>query len=87
MNIAVPPLPELASPLSCAEDDKNDNLDTMENLDRYRHSIISIPRVSGVSGFHRGSIVTSHLDIAPKVVYTLGYYIMHSIRHCIPPRS
>ena len=80
MNIAVPT--ELTSPLPC-EDDKNDNLDTMENLDRYRHSIISIPRVSGVSGFHRGSIVTSHLDIEPKVAYTLAYYIMDSTRHYI----
>ena len=65
-NIAVPPLPDYPPPVTF-DDDKNDNMEMPGTLSRYRYSIISMPKYGGASDLYRGSIVTSHLDIAPAV--------------------
>ena len=68
INIALPPpLPDCPPPPMAIEDDKNDDMDSPGTFSRYRYSIVSIPKFGGISELHRGSIVTSHLDIAPAV--------------------
>ena len=71
MNIALPPaLPEHPPPVKFEDEEDDDNMTEMQgnNLSRYRYSIISIPRHRKVSEIHRGSIVTTHLDISPAVM-------------------
>ena len=67
-NIAVTSqLPDVPPPDKFEDDDIEDNIYEPGALNRYRHSIISIPKYEKVSHLHRGSIVTSHLDIEPAV--------------------
>ena len=69
-NIAVPPpLPDDPPPNKYEDEDIDDQIDRPDTLNRYRHSIISIPKYGRVSDLHRGSIVTSHLDIEPAVCF------------------
>ena len=68
MNINLPsPHPDDTPPNKYVDEDIDDNFYIPETLNRYRHSIISIPRFGKASDLHRGSIVTSHLDIEPAV--------------------
>ena len=70
MNINLPPaLPDDPPPNKFVDEDIDDNFYIPESLNRYRHSIISIPKFGKASDLHRGSIVTSHLDIEPAVCY------------------
>ena len=70
MNINLPnALPDDPPPNKFVDEDIDDNFYIPETLNRYRHSIISIPRFGKASDLHRGSIVTSHLDIEPAVCF------------------
>ena len=66
-----PPLPDSPPPNKFGDEDIDDNMDMPDTLNRYRHSIISIPKFK--TGLHRGSIVTSHLDIEPAVCCKQNY--------------
>ena len=70
MNINLPPvIPDDPPKNKFVDEDIDGNFYIPETLNRYRHSIISIPKFGKASDLHRGSIVTSHLDIEPAVCY------------------
>lgn len=87
MNINLPPpLPDNPPPGKFLDEDMEDNFYQPETLNRYRHSIISIPKFGKASDLHRGSIVTSHLDIEPAVdavEIILFFWIEEVLKFCL----
>ena len=79
LNIALPPpLPENPPPVKFNNDeDIDENMDAPSNLNRYRYSIISMPKHEKASALHRGSIVTTHLDIEPAVITLSAKYVVN----------
>ena len=79
LNIALPPpLPENPPPVKFNNDeDIDENMDVPSNLNRYRYSIISMPKHEKASALHRGSIVTTHLDIEPAVITLSAKYVVN----------